>query len=119
MWYRLGKWILKFRLPLLIILFASTGVMAYYASRIQLSYEFTKAIPTDNPKYQEYQAFKARFGEEAGLLVIGIETDIFKLDVFNALRKLHTDIKSVKGVEEVLSIPEAVTLIKNDTTSKL
>jgi predicted RND superfamily exporter protein len=120
MWYSLGKWILKNRVALLIFLFVATGIMSYFASKVQLSYEFTRAIPTDNPKYLEYQAFKSRFGEDGNLLVAGIETNqFFQLTNFIAARELHNELKQVKGVEEVLSIPEAVTLIKNDTTSKL
>jgi predicted RND superfamily exporter protein len=120
MWYRLGQWILKHRVILLIILFACTGVMTWFASKVQLSYEFARAIPIDNPKYQEYQSFRQRFGDDGGLLVLGVETDrYYDLKNFSALMQLHKDLKSVPGVENILSIPDAVTLIKNDSTSKL
>lgn len=120
MWYSLGKFILKFRLPLLILLFAATAVMAFFASKVQLSYEFSRAIPTDNPKLKEYEAFKARFGEDGNLIVIGIKTDKFyNLQSFNSLKALEANLKSVKGVEGILSIPDAINLLKNDSTSKL
>ena len=120
MWYQLGKWILKNRITLLIALFIATAFMAFFASKVQLSYEFTRAIPTDNPRYQEYQSFKSRFGEDGSMLVIGVETKKFyQLETFNALKDLHKNLKNIKGVEDVLSIPEAVTLIKNDSTNKL
>jgi predicted RND superfamily exporter protein len=77
MWQRLAKFVLKNRLVLLILLFACTGLMAFYASKIKLSYEFSKAIPTDNPKYQEYLSFKKKFGDDGTLLVIGVQTDSF------------------------------------------
>jgi uncharacterized protein len=119
MWYKLGQFILRFRLILLIILFALTAVMGYYASKVQLSYEFTRAIPTDNPKYQDFQAFKDKFGDDGGTLAIGIESDKFYTrEVFNAVAKLHKELKSVTGVEDILSIPEAVMLVK-DTAEKL
>ncbi len=120
MWYSLGKWILKFRVSLLIILFLATAVMGYFASKVELSYEFGKAIPTDNPKYQDYMAFRQKFGDDGNLLVIGVQTERFyDLKNFKALAQLHNDLKAVKGVENVLSIPEAITLIKNDTSSSL
>src|SRR5438067_375671 len=100
MWYNLGKWILKFRLLLLVILLVLTGVMAYYASKIQMSYEFTRAIPIDNPKYQEYQAFKQKFGEDGSMIVLGVETkDFYKVSNFNALIDLQKSLKKVAGVE--------------------
>ena len=75
MWQRLASFVLKFRLPLLIALFAVTGTMAYFAGKVQLSYDFIKAIPQDDPKYQEYLAFKKQFGEDGNLLVVGVQTD--------------------------------------------
>lgn len=37
---------------LLILLIAATVFMGYEASKVKMSYDFAKAIPTDNPKYQ-------------------------------------------------------------------
>jgi uncharacterized protein len=62
MWQRLAGFVLKFRLPLLVILLAGTAVMAYYASKVELSYEANKSIPLDNLKYKDYQQFKKLFG---------------------------------------------------------
>ena len=55
MWKRLGRFILKYRVPLLLLLLASSGFMAYHASRVELSYDFSRAIPVNNPKYKTYQ----------------------------------------------------------------
>lgn len=93
--------------------------MGYYSSKVQLSYEFTRAIPTDNPKYQDFQAFKQRFGDDGGTLAIGIQSDKFyTTPVFNAVGELHRGLKSIPGVEDILSIPEAVVLLK-DSSEKL
>lgn len=120
MWYSLGRWILRFRLMLLVLLFALTGLMGFFATKVQLSYDFTRAIPTDNEKYVQYQAFKKKFGEDGNLVVLGLETNKFyNKDVFNALMQLQRDLKTVNGVENILSIPGAITLVKNDSTQKL
>ena len=75
MWQRLGRFILTYRLPLLLLLAALTGFMVYHASKVELSYDFSKAIPVNNPKYKTYQEFRKKFGEDGNLLVIGIQTD--------------------------------------------
>jgi predicted RND superfamily exporter protein len=86
MWENIGRFVLKFRIPLLIVLFVATAFMGYHASKVQLSYEFAKAIPTDNPKYKAYQDFKKQFGEDGNLLVIGFQTDqLFKEGFFAIL----------------------------------
>jgi predicted RND superfamily exporter protein len=120
MWQRLGKLVLKFRGPLLILLLLITVVMGFYASKVKLSYEFSKAIPTDNAKYIEYKAFKARFGDDGNLLVAGIQTDsLFTLSFFNAYKEFHQQLKSIRYVENVLSLPSAVDLLKDSATQKL
>ncbi|TSA43612.1 MAG: RND transporter, partial [Chitinophagaceae bacterium] len=97
MWQKLGNFVIKHRLILLISLFAATSVMGYFASQVKLSYEFAKAIPTDNDKYRAYQAFKAKFGDDGNLLVAGVQTKrLFELPVFKAYAKLHQQIKQIK-----------------------
>ena len=111
MWQRLANWVLKNRFILLITLFLLTGLMGFYASKVKLSYEFARAIPTDNPKYQDYVAFKEMFGDDGNLLVIGLKSkDFFTIDKFNAYQDLGHKLKKVNGVEEMLSIPTAVIL---------
>ncbi len=120
MWQRLGNFVIKNRLILLIILFVATGVMGFYASQVKLGYEFARAIPTDNPKYQEYKSFQQKFGDDGNVLVIGIQNDkLFNLAFFNEYSKLHKQLKRVQFVEDVLSVPAAIALQKDVLTEKL
>lgn len=120
MWKRLGEFVLKFRMILLVLLLAVTALMGYYASQVKLSYEFSKAIPTDNPKYRDYVAFKEKFGDDGNLLVAGVQTkSLFELKIFNAYRELHQQLKKIEHVEDVLSVSSAVLLRKDSLTEKL
>ncbi|HWH63607.1 MAG TPA: MMPL family transporter, partial [Ginsengibacter sp.] len=120
MWRRLAKFVLQNRLILLILLFASTAVMAFFATKIKLSYEFSKAIPTDNPKYQEYLSFKNKFGDDGNLLVIGVQTDsFFTLKNFKYYRTLNDTLKKIPYVENVLSVVNAANLLKDSASEKL
>ena len=123
MWQFLGKFVIKYKLFLLFLFFALTGLMGYYASKVKLSYEFSKAIPTDNPKYLQYLAFREKFGDDGNMLVVGIQTPgtpgLFTLKTFGAYQQLEHNLKSVHGVENILSIPGAVTLLKDSATEKL
>ena len=120
MWQRLGRFVLHNRLILLILLVITTGIMGYFASKVKLSYEFSKAIPTDNPRYQEYLSFKKTFGDDGNLLVIGIRSnDLFNLQTFQAYQRLQKQLRQVKFVEDVLSIPGAVALQKDSAAEKL
>ena len=120
MWASLGRFILKFRWVLLTILLAVTAFMGYHASKVELSYEFTRAIPTDNPKYIAYQNFRQKFGEDAGLMVIGVQTNkFFEEGFFNDYVKLIEELKKVPAVEDILAIPGTVQLYKDTAAEKL
>ncbi len=98
----------------------ATALMGFFASKIKLSYEFSKAIPVDNPKYKDYISFKEKFGDDGNLLVIGVQTDsFFTLQNFEAYRKLNDSLKKVPYVETVLSVSNAVDLLKDTATQKL
>ncbi|HJU45574.1 MAG TPA: MMPL family transporter, partial [Chitinophagaceae bacterium] len=120
MWERIGRFVLRYRLLLLIALLAASGFMAREAGKVQLSYEFAKAIPLDNPKYQLYQSFKARFGEDGNLLVVGLQNEhFFNASFFNDYLQLVAAIKKIESVEDVLSVSTAVNLVKDSSTEKL
>ena len=119
MWESIARLVLKFRLVWLIVLLSLTGYMAYRASRVQLSYDFTKTIPTDNPKYRAYQEFRQRFGEDGNVLVVGMQTDkFFQLDLFSDYITFTEALKKVPGVDDVLGISAAINLVKDTITQK-
>lgn len=120
MWRKTGQFILAYRLPLLILLLAATAFMAYHASRLELSYEFSRAIPANHPANKTYQAFKQKYGQDGNLLVIGIQTsELFKEKIFNDYANLQRSLKTVDGVTDIISIPSAVNLVKDSATEKL
>lgn len=102
------------------LLAAITVFMGFHASKVQLSYDFARAIPINNPKYKVYQEFKKKFGEDGNLLVLGIQTDkLFEEKFFNAYADLQRKLKTVKGVDDIISVPSAVKLVKIPETEKL
>ena len=120
MWQSLAKFVIKNRILALLFLLLTTGVMGFYASKVKLSYEFTKSIPTDNPKYQDYLSFKQKFGDDGNVLVVGVTTqNLFQLKNFVAYRNLVKTLKKDSAVEDVLSIPTSFLLQKDLFTERL
>lgn len=94
--------------------------MAWQASKVQLSYDFTRALPTDNPKFVAYQDFLKQFGTDGNTVVIGIQSSKFyELDFFNEVFALSKRLKNVPGVNEILSVPDAVNLINDAENQQL
>ena len=120
MWQALGKAVLNNRKKLVAIIILITALLSYEASKVELSYDFSRAIPTDNIKYKTYLEFKKKFGEDGNLVTIGfISNDVFNAPFFNKLSTFQRKLKKINGVEDILSIPGAITLKKNDSTQKL
>jgi predicted RND superfamily exporter protein len=118
-WLQLGKNIVKYKVAALTFLALSTLFMGYFAIQVKLSYEFTKAIPEDNPKFVIYQDFVKKFGVDGTTMVVGFQTDsFFTAGIFNQVADLQKDIKTIPGVTEVLSVPNAYTIVKDSAASK-
>ncbi|MBL7751660.1 MAG: MMPL family transporter [Chitinophagaceae bacterium] len=120
MWRKLGQFIVKHRLPLLILLAILTAGMGYLANKVELSYEFARAIPTDNPKYKAYQEFRKKFGEDGNLLVIGFQTDsLSNASFWNDFTSTSKTVRRIPGVEDILSVATAVNLVKSTEDERL
>ncbi|RYY54788.1 MAG: RND transporter [Chitinophagaceae bacterium] len=120
MWRKTGQFILSYRWPLLILLAAATAIMGYWASKVELSYEFSRAIPVNHPANVTYQAFKQKYGQDGNLVVIGVQTDqLFNEKIFNQYAKLQRDLKQVAGVTDIISVPSAITLLRDSASEKL
>ena len=120
MWANLGRFILRYRWILAAVILSITAFMGWHASKVELSYEFTRAIPSNNPKYKVYQAFRQKFGEDGNVMVIGVQTNnFFDASFFNSYAALAKKLKQVNAVEDILSVPDATNLIKDTTEEKL
>ena len=118
MWTIIARIILQNRILLLGIVAASTLFMAYQASRIELSYEQARILPADDPAQLAYQRFKRQFGQDGSVMVIGWQGDnLFQLDTFNGWHDLTNDIRSLEGIQDVLSIANLYNVIRNDSLS--
>lgn len=120
MWEKLGKALIKYRVALLILLTAVTALFAYWGSKAELGYEFTRAIPTDHPVNIAYQEFKKKYGQDGNLMVVGVQTDQFFTEkVFNSYVSLQNNLKNIPGVVDIIAIPGAVNLVKDSASEKL
>ena len=120
MWEIFGRNIIRNRFYYLIGLGLITIFFGYFASKVQLTYDFAKVIPKDDPDFIEYIKFKQTFGEDGNILVVGVQSNqIFKKNFFNDWYKLSNDIEGTEGVEKVVSLPKIYTLYKNDSIQKL
>ena len=119
MWRKFSGLLLRNKLVFTLIVVLSTAFIGYEASKMELSYEFAKILPENDPTYIEYQDFKKQFGEDGNVMVLGFEDkNFFTLHKFNDWYHLSKAIKIISGIKEVLSVPTSYKLVKNDSLSK-
>lgn len=115
MWQSLAKFIMKNRVLLLVSLGLFTGFMGYQASKVEMSYDFTNAIPTDNPKHKDFRFLIETFGEDGNNIMIGMEADdMFTTSFFEDYRKLSKTISEIPGITNVLDVTKAVRVVQDD-----
>ncbi len=120
MWAKLGSFIIKFRLVLLIVTGSITGFMAYKASKIEITYDFLKVVPQDDPDMVYFNEFYKMFGEDGNIMVIGVQdAKLFKLENFNKFYDLCYAIQKSEGVNDAISLPTVKMLTKDTINSKL
>lgn len=118
-WHRIASFILANRLRLVIAIALATGFMAYQTSRIQLSYELAKILPQTDPEFIHYESFKARYGEDGNVMVVGVETDsMYQLPFFNDWYALGQKIKAIDGIKEVVSNANLYKVIRDDSANR-
>jgi predicted RND superfamily exporter protein len=96
-----------------------TVFMAYKAREVELTYDFVKVIPQDDPDFIYFNQFKKTFGEDGNILVVGLKDEsVFKLNKFQAFQKLTKDLSKVEGISGVVSLPTVQRLYKDTAQQK-
>jgi uncharacterized protein len=117
MWNKIAVWIIQFRLQLIVIIGALTLVMGYYASKVQMSYDFARTVPLNDPDMVMLRKFREQFGEDGNIIGVGIkDSSLYQLKNFEAFREFSREAKQISGVSEVVSIP-LLKLILKDTAN--
>jgi len=114
--HTVSTFILKHRLGLLVASIILTVFMGYQAAKVRFSYELPQTLPESTTDFQLYESFKARYGENGNVLVIGVATDqLFTLPIFRDWYELNRKIKKISGVKDVISNANLVEIVRNDS----
>lgn len=120
MWTRISHFILRNRLAILIVVLIVTVFMGWKANqKLELIYKYARVLPVDDPMYIDYEAFKARFGEDGNVLVIGFQdSSMWKLDKYQRWYDLTDSIRKIGGIENVMSTARLYNIVRNDSLEK-
>ncbi|MCE3007666.1 MAG: MMPL family transporter [Bacteroidetes bacterium] len=116
MWKAVSRFILRFRITLLILVGLLTIFFGYKGTQVEKSQEFARVVPKDDPDYQNFLKFKQLFGEDANTIIIGLKAENFFTPArLNAIQRFVNQTRGRDGVKEVLSITSLYRLTANDS----
>ncbi|HEY5691249.1 MAG TPA: MMPL family transporter [Cyclobacteriaceae bacterium] len=115
MWTRLAHFIIKYRLPLVLLIGAITVFMGYHARNAEMSYDFRGTVPANDPEQIFFTEFRKQFGEDGNIVAVGLkDSAIYKYENFEKLREFCVEVKKMTGVNDVISLPQ-IKQIEKDT----
>lgn len=119
MWPRISSFIIKNRIFLLSFMGLVTLFMGWQARKVEMTYDFVKVVPQNDPEMVYFQDFKEKYGEDGNIFVIGVRDNrLFQLDNFLSYYKLCESLSKLKGVKEVISQPTLKTLTKDNSKKR-
>ncbi len=119
MWNNIARLIIHNRLLLILVIGVITLFMAYQASKVQMSYDFARTVPLNDPDMVQLLEFRKQFGEDGNIIAIGLkDSSIYQQKNFEAYRRLARNLKQISGVSEVISLPVMKMILKDTANSR-
>lgn len=115
-WQAIARFIIRKRIPILIVL----GLLVAYMWTVratELVQRVSDIILTDEEELKGYNKLKEHFGDDATVMVVSLDGDIFEVERFAALYDLTEELEQIEGVENVISLTRLYD-IKKDTSQK-
>ncbi|MDH5598691.1 MAG: MMPL family transporter, partial [Cyclobacteriaceae bacterium] len=96
-----------------------TVAMGYFAKDVEMSYDFSKAVPKNHPDMVFFEQFKEQFGEDGTMVALGVmDSGLFEVENFKKYKDLSYKLEGIHGVTEVISLPLIPRMEKNDEEKK-
>lgn len=92
--------------------------MGYHARNVEMSYNLSSTVPTDDPDMIEFLEFKNLFGEDGNLMALGLkDSSVYTAEKFELLREMSNELNNLEGVNNVVSLP-LIKRLKKDTAQR-
>jgi len=117
MWNFLSRFIIRYRILIIVVIVGITAVFLHSATGVRLTYSMAKILPEDHPVYLDYLNFQQKYGQQ-NIIAIAIEdAHLQEISHFKDWAEVSNKIKHISGVEQVVSITE-LPLLHKDTLEK-
>ena len=119
MWSKIVDGIIRLRTYLMVAIGLITVVMGYYATKVEMSYDLSRSVPPGDPEMVFFTNFKKQFGEDGNVMAVGVmDSALYQLKNFQRFTQLSNEIKTIPGINDVLSLPALRIILKDTVNTK-
>ncbi len=116
---KIAHFILQNKFILSSAIFLLSIVLAFFALKVEVAFQFVKLLPDNDPTSIQYEKFKKYFKQDGTILVIGTEFhQLYHPKVFKEWHLLGNRIKNIQGIQSVVSIDRLLNIEYNDSLEK-
>jgi hypothetical protein len=118
MFGKTASYIIRFRIPLLVVFLLLTAYMAFRSREVAMSYKLATLMPKTDSSYVAYERFKQIFGQDGNIIIVANkESRFFTAEHLNAFFRLQEDLGKIPGVKQTGGIKNVLDIVK-DTVQK-
>jgi len=118
-WSVVSRFILKGRIPILVVLALITYFLSTQMQYMRFSYTEANLLPKNHEVNLEYNKFLDIFGEEGNLIILATQdSDIYTAEKFNNWNALSKTLDSFPEVDFTVSVGDIQKLIKDVKTER-
>lgn len=112
----MSQFILRHRLTLLLSILILSIISAIFClPKVSKSYDYISAIPKGSQADLAYKFLQSKFPQQGAYVVLGIQdSQLFTPRHFQAFQQLSEELKVIPGINNILSIRQAVELFKDE-----
>ncbi len=109
MFIGLGRAIVRLRIPLLVALLVTTGVLAFSAKNVKFDFSPRSIFLTADEEVRFLAEHRDIFGDEDAILMVLVEApDVFAPDVLETITEITDRVEEIDHVEQALSLTNMV-----------
>lgn len=120
MWNSIARFILRYRILLLVVIAIITCFMCFKARKVKIGFNFVQLLPASDSASVEYERFKTKFGIDGTVMLLGMQFDSLfsNVDEFNDWYDINYSIKNSAGIKDVLSVASLLNIVEDDKNNK-
>jgi len=114
MMLKLAKFIVKMRLPIIVLVIVITAFFAYKAKDLKIDSDITNSLPDSDPAAKLYKDIGDRYEGNSAAMVILETENVFDTIVLNDVLKITDSLQAINGVSYVTSVTNIIDIKSSD-----